>query len=357
MLRRLLCLCTVLIIIAISAVSLADSEWANQNLPSERTPVPIEIVPWDELPPDNPDQHHYLLLCIDQKNKGARADDAESPTRSNGNRRDIYGNTDGIVILTLDTRAKRIMLTSIIRDAIVRKPGSTDDKQRFGRINYVYNDSGPEALCRLISEHLGFRIEKYIMFTFFQVRDIIALPILGGSVDVYLKKGEIDYLRENYAIDKGWAVSVDGKYDVARDKRAPEGVYRLKPWCAVLYMRIRKNNGGDLMRTQRARNVLSALADKCRTFTWEDALTLANNLAEHNNKTNMSTAEIIEAAGYAFQLRNCVIEELRIPEEEDVRAINYAGMAAKEINWTSAREKMQDFLQNSFLVIDDEDDD
>lgn len=356
MVRRIICILAI-IVLFVPVVSLGESDWANENLPSERTPVPIEIVPWDELPPENPDQHHYLLLCIDQKNRDARADDASAPLQSNGKRRDLYGNTDGIVILTLDTRAKRIMLTSIIRDAIIRKPGSTDDKQKFGRINYVYNDSGAEALCRLISEHLGIRIEKYIMFTFFQVRDIIALPILGGSVDVYLKKGEIDYLRDRYVVDRGWVVSVDGKYDVARDKRAPEGVYRLQPWAAVLYMRIRKDNGGDLMRTQRARNVLSALADKCRTFTWDDAMTLANNIAEHNNKTNMSTAEIVEAAGYAFQLRDCVIEELRIPEEEDVRPINYAGMAAKEINWVSAREKVQDFMQNSFLVIDDEDDD
>ncbi len=356
MTRRLICVLAVFILILTASVSFADEDWANENLPSDRLPVPIEIVPWDELPPENPDQHHYLLLCIDQKNRDARADDAAAPKQSDGvSRRDLYGNTDGIVILTLDTRAKRIMLTSIIRDAIIRKRNCPDDKQRFGRINYVYNDSGPEELCKLISEHLGFRIEKYIMFTFFQVRDIIALPILNGSVDVHLSKADMDYLRDAYGVERGWVVSVDGKYDVARDKRAPEGVYRLQPWAAVLYMRIRKNNHqGDLMRTQRARDVLSALADKCRTFSWEDALTLANNLAEHNNKTNMSSAEIAEAAGYAFQLRNCIIEELRIPADEDVRPITFAAMAAKEINWTAAREKMQDFLRNSFLVIDDD---
>ena len=76
----------------------------------------------------------------------------------------------------------------------------------------------------------------------------------------------------------------------------------------------------------------------------------------NNNKTNMSIQDIIEAAGYAWSLRDCVIEELRIPADEDVRPINFANMSAKEINWPSAREKMTDFLQNSFLVIDDDDD-
>ena len=356
MLRKVFCILLILALLLSACPVLADTTWANENLPHDREPAPIEIVPWDELPPENPDQHHYLLLVIDQKNRDARPDDSGTPTL-NGQRRDMYGNTDGIVILTLDTRAKRIMLTSIIRDAIILKPNSTEDSPKYGRINYVYNDYGPEALCKLISEHLGIRIEKYIMFTFFQVRDIIALDALGGGVDVELKSEDINYLRDSYEVDPGWVVSVDGKYDIARNRKAPEGLYHLQPWAAVLYMRIRKNNRqGDLMRTQRARNVLSALADKCRGFTLEEANSLANDLASHNNKTNMTLQDIVEAAGYAWSLRDCTIEELRIPADEDVRPILHANMQAKEINWPSARTKMADFLQNSFLVIDDDDD-
>ena len=65
MLRKFLCI-LFLVVLVMPAFSFADSDWASQDLPSERTPVPIEIVPWDELPPENPDQHHYLLLCIDK---------------------------------------------------------------------------------------------------------------------------------------------------------------------------------------------------------------------------------------------------------------------------------------------------
>ena len=357
MLRRLICVLMIIVLMVPAAASASDTAWADEfKNQYERNPVPFEIVPWDELPPDNPDQHHYLLLVLDQKNIGARADDAKNPSEGVGKHKDNYGNTDGIVILTLDTRAKRIMLTSIIRDAIIEKPNSTETNKHYGRINYVYNDYGPEALCKLISEHLGFRIEKYIMFTFFQVRDVIALPILGGSVDVQLNSSDIKYLRDNYEVSPGWVVSVDGQYDIARNKRAPEGLYRLQPWAAVLYMRIRKNNRqGDLMRTQHARNVLSSLADKCRSFTLEQANELANELANLSNKTNMSAQDLLEAAGYAWQLRDCTIEELRIPDDEDCRAIWFAAMAAKEINWPASRAKMQDYLQNSFLVLDDDD--
>ena len=359
MARRLICVFLFIILLVPAAASASDTGWADEfKNQYERNPVPFEIVPWDELPPDNPDQHHYLLLVLDQKNRNARPDDAKNPSEAAGKHKDDWGNTDGIVILTLDTRAKRIMLTSIIRDAIIQRPDTTETKNHYGRINYVYNDYGPEALCRVIGEHLGFRIEKYMMFTFFQVRDVIALPILGSSVDVQLSSADISYLRNNYEVDPGWVVSVDGQYDIARNRRAPEGLYRLKPWAAVLYMRIRKDNSqGDLMRTQRARNVLSALADKCREMTWDDAKALANNILENNNMTNMNLDDMLQAAEQAYSLKECTMEELRIPVDGAVRAINHANMMAQEVNWPVCRDAMYDYLQNSWLVMDEDDED
>ncbi len=352
--RRMFCLILAVLLVFPAVSSFAETSWANASLPKERYPEYIEIVPWDELPPANPDQHHYLLLVIDQKNISARPDDAYNPSERAGQHKDDWGNTDGIVILTLDTRAKRIMLTSIIRDAIIAKPNSTETQQKHGRINYVYNDYGPEALCQVISEHLGFRIEKYIMFTFFQVRDII--EDMGG-VDVELTRSEINYLRDGYVINKGQAVSLDGKWDVRANKNAPEGVYHLKSWAAVLLMRIRKDNSeGDLLRTGRARKVLSALADKCRTLTLDQAIDLVNNLSSHANKTNLSAEDLVQAAQYAWSLRDQVIEERRVPEDDDVRPITFANMAAKEINWTAAREKILDYLHYNYLVMDDDDD-
>ncbi len=38
-----------------------------------------------------------------------------------------------------------------------------------------------------------------------------------------------------------------------------------------------------------------------------------------------------------------------------VEAINFANMAAQEVDWLTCRQAMDNYLQNSFLVIDDED--
>ena len=354
-------------------VTLTPEEWANAKVPYKRMPEPIKIIPYDELPPVVEGQHHYLLLCIDQWNRDPRPAGSKPPTGLGGRRRDMYGNTDGIVLVTLDTRAHRIMLTSFIRDAIIQKSTSTETDEKFGRINYVYNDYGPEELCKIISEHIGVRIEKYILFTFKQIANIV--DYLGG-VDIELTDAEINALQ--YTVLRGTVTGPDGK-DLQDPGTHPAGVYSFKTteWAeaqnaktdakvikrtggcsAVLYMRIRKfGGGGDFMRTQRARTVLSLLADKCRTMTWDDAKALANNILENNNMTNMNLEDMLQAAEQAYSLRECTMEELRIPVDGAVRAINHANMMAQEVNWPVCRDAMYDYLQNSWLVMDEDDED
>ena len=354
--RKLFCLLCVLCLLPVY-LSFAEeaesgSDWANKKLPYTRLPEHIEIVPYDELPPVIEGQHHYLLLCIDHWDRDPRPDGIAPPTYSNGHRQDMYGNTDGMVLVTLDTRAKRVMLTSFIRDAIIQKPISSEEGgEKFGRINYVYNDYGPEALCKVISQHIGVKVDKYILFTFNQIADIV--DYLGG-VDVDLKYYEIDYLRR-YAVPPRSVTDMKGR-DLRSGGVHQEGTYHFRGHSAVLYMRIRKaGGGGDFQRTQRVRTVLSTLADKCRTMSLEDAQALANNVLEHSNKTNMTLADMLEAAGYAYDLRDCTVEELRIPTDGAVRAIGFADMAAQEVNWPVCREAMYNYLQNSWLVLDDDD--
>ncbi len=433
LLRRFLCL---LLALLIPCAALAEMDWANADLPKNRRPEYIETVSWDEIGAPGPGVHHYLLLCIDEWKSLPRPADATPPPLEEGRGPDRYGNTDGMVILTLDTTAHRIMLASIVRDAAILKPGSTEEKQYYGRINYIYNDFGAEALCRLISEHLGIRIEKYILFNFSQIQDIIDLPALDG-VDIELNKNEIAYLAR-FAVPKHSVIREDGYFtaegdplelhfvsasrlpmdfsvpasvfqedpsgyvkepvtftgsdgsvtfgkrgactvklpdgssedgfysyehgrlavmtgdDVHLNERARPGLYHMKGHSALLYMRIRKSSRGDtdFMRTQRVRNVLSALADKCRVFSLDQANDLANSIMQHNDTTNMTLKEMTDAAAIAYSLRDCTIEEFRVPAQEDVRSITFGNMSALEINWTSTRNKYLAFLDHTTLVRD-----
>mgnify|MGYP005771357031 FL=1 len=308
MIKRIVCLVLTLILSLSCCTALADD------------PQPIETIPYEELPPAIDGQHHYLLLCVDQWT---------------GKPHNL-GNTDGIVIVTLDTRAHRVMLTSIIRDALVERPDGV-----IGRINYIAKNYGPEALCKVISQHVGVKIEKYLLFDFSQIASIV--DFLGG-VDIEITSTESNYL-QRYAIPK----------DSTTPRLRGAGTYHFNGHSAVIYMRIRKvGGGGDFMRTQRVRTVLSTLADQCREITLEEARALVDSVLENTTLTNMSTDEMVEAMNYAMELRGCTVEELRLPPDGAATPITYAGMSVQEIDWVACRQAMDEYLQNSFLVLDDE---
>lgn len=284
------------------------------------TPKPIDTIPFDQLPETRDGMHHYLLLCVDQ-------------WRGNPNN---LGNTDGIMILTLDTRANRIMLTSLIRDALVVRPDGV-----IGRVNYIAKNYGPEALCKVLSEHMGIRIEKYIMFDFQQIANIV--DYMGG-VEIEVNASEARYLRD---------YPLDAHQTTPKMNRA--GTYLFTGRAAVIYMRIRKaGGGGDFTRTQRARTVLSTLADKCRTMDYTQARALVDSVVANTTMTNMTLEDMVFAMELAYGLRSCVIEELRIPQEDAVSPISYAGMSVQEIDWIKSREDIADYMECSWLVIDDE---
>ena len=306
--KRMLCILLALMLALAAVPALADM------------PKDIETIPFDELPEPLDGQHHYLLLCVDQWT---------------GKPHNL-GNTDGIVLATLDTRAHRVMLTSFIRDALVKRPDG-----KIGRINYIAKNYGPEALCKVISEHVGVKIEKYILFDFSQISNIV--DFLGG-VDIEITASESSYL-QRYAIPK----------DSTTPRLKGAGTYHFNGHSAVIYMRIRKvGGGGDFMRTQRVRTVLSTLADQCREITLEDARRLVDTVLDNATMTNVSTDEMVEAMNYAMSLRGCTIEELRLPPDGAATPITYASMSVQEIDGDACRAAMEDYLQNSFLIMDED---
>ena len=88
---------------------------------AETKPQPISKLDYEDVPEPGNGQHHYLLLCQDTW--------ADHST---------LGHTDGIVLVTLDTRTKRVMFTSIIREALVERPDGV-----IGRINDIARRFSP----------------------------------------------------------------------------------------------------------------------------------------------------------------------------------------------------------------------
>lgn len=290
---------------------------------AETPPDPIPLLSEEEIPATPEGMHYYLLMCSDRDESSA-----ESP-----------GNTDGIMLVALDTVANRVMLISIVRDLLVMRPDG-----QHGRINGIAKKFSLKDATDLLRTHFGIRVEKYILVNWKGVADII--DTLGG-VEVTLTNGEVTRLKDKQVYMANWAVpELDGA-----------GTYRLRGYAAVTYMRIRSETfiGGeqyDYRRTTRARSVVSSLAEGLRTLSLADAMRLATvQLWQCIAATNLTLADMAEAATLAYSLRSAPIEQFRIPIDGTSRVLYYMNMATQQIDYPANRQALQDFLFNGGYTV------
>ena len=313
MLRRLLALILALLLVLPAA--------------AERLPDPIVPLTDAEIPATPEGMHYYLLLCSDRD-----ASSAEAP-----------GNTDGIMLAALDTTANRVMLISIVRDLLVMRPDGQP-----GRINGIGKRFSLEDTARVISTHFGIRVEKYVLVNWKGVADIIDL--LGG-VELTLTNGEVTRLKDKLAYKVDWATP----------ELTGAGIYRLRGYPAVIYMRIRSEIpvGGetyDYRRTTRARTVVASLAESLRTISWQEALKLATvDIWQCIAATNMTLADFTAVAGYAFSLRSAPIEQFRLPVNGTGGELIYLNMSTQQIDYPANREALRQFLNGGYTIRDGED--
>ena len=151
-------------------------------------PNPIPVVEKENRTPTPKGVHHYMLICVDSWDAKGSFDKKQ------------WGNhTDGLMLVTVDEKAQRVMLTSFIRDMLIQRPDG-----KFGRINNfldvggwcyengkTYNE-GFHALVETINGHFDLNIEKFIVVDFRQVENIINAV---GGLDINSTNREATYLK------------------------------------------------------------------------------------------------------------------------------------------------------------------
>ncbi len=293
------------------------------------TPNPIPVIAKEDITPTVKGVYHYMLICVDAWHADPKN----------------LGHTDGLVLVTVDKYAGRVMLTSFIRDMLIMRP---DDK--FGRINNIVgyfgaNQQGVETLIDVIGTHFDLDIDYYIVVDFGQVEKII--DAIGG-VDITVSNSEAQYLR-NYAISP----------NSTTPKMGNGGTYHFGGHASVIYMRIRKvatidGKTQDVGRTQRARTVLTTIADSLKDITYEQALDLVDIVTQNTVYTNMTSADLMAAVDMAMQLKGVAIEQIRMPIDGTYEPMPVSGMATQQLDFIANRKALHAFLFDSFVVAEED---
>lgn len=198
-------------------------------------------------------------------------------------RADDYGTgnrSDCIIIASINNKTHDVKLISVYRDTYVQIEGHGLDK-----ITHAYSYGEAPLALKTLNENLDLNITEFVTVNFDSVSD--AVDALGG-IKMDITSAEVKYI--NGYIDE--TSSVTGKKSKHITKA---GTYVLDGVQAVAYSRIRYTSGGDYKRTERMRDVITAMLTKLKTKSISEMNTIANKILPQVY-TNLTMTDLISMA-------------------------------------------------------------
>ena len=209
---------------------------------------------------------------------------ASDPNRANVTDK---GNTDVMMICSINPEKKTIKLVSFMRDSYTY----LDKFDRYAKLNAACANGGPGYLVETIENNFKIEIDGYVMVDFDSFVHVI--DVLGG-VRVDVPAYVADFLGQGFP--SGNQVLLDGEQ-------------------ALRFSRVRYSDAnGDVSRVARQRQVITALINSCKDATLSEINAVADVILA-NIRTNISRKAIFSYAAKAVTdgWPNFEISQLTMP--------------------------------------------
>lgn len=231
-------------------------------------------------------------------------------------RPDVEGNrSDTIMIISINFKTGKTVLTSIQRDTIARIPAnSTIKKDSYTKINAAYSYGGPELAVKTINENYDLNITDYITISFQCMIDSVNAV---GGVTINIKDDSILKYTNKYINDYNQLNNTHAKTLTHTGKNHLNGIQ------ALAYSRNRYSDN-DFGRTERQREVFNKVFNKLAKLS---SLKLANLVTKiyPNIRTSMSTTELSTMLRGYMQLDSKKLTNQHVPFDNYYAFVNYEG--------------------------------
>lgn len=296
------------------------------------------------------------------------------------------GNSDTMILMSIDTRNKKLKLTSFMRDTYVAIPGYPDNK-----LNAAFSIGGVGLTVRTLQANFGIEIDRYAVVDFSSFKNII--DVLGG-IDVEMTGDEIDYINWQTWINKQseykncedpelkesiraqlrdvWITTVpENEKPINKNELTfkfngddePTAAVHLNGKQALWHARNRGEDGicsgDDYVRTQRQRDVIGTVVEMMRK---SDLTTIMNIIYEIGPMitTNLKTSEITALAANVQTYLDYDLVSTSAPTRESLGTDYYFSDENHPIyiygymqscivisDWDNFRAKVADFVFNN----------
>ena len=212
---------------------------------------------------------------------------------------DWYGNSDAMILITVNHNVKKIFMTSFMRDLYADIPG-----HGVMKLNAAHAIGGGSLLVETLESNYDVVIDNYARVDFESMIGIVDL--LGGvDIDVSEAEEKVDYDYINSMCQ-------------SQEKNAEDylittsGMMHLDGMQAVAYSRIRYVGNSDYERTSRQREVLTELFGTIKEMSIEELTKLINEAMPFVTH-NVDELTLLKLIAKSSDLMSYELVEERIP--------------------------------------------
>ncbi len=191
------------------------------------------------------------------------------------------GNSDCIMIASINNDSKKVKLLSIYRDTFLNVKDDT-----YNKINSAYAYGGPKGAIAALNKNLNLDIVNYVSVDFGAV--VEAVDLLDG-IELTLTDQEVQIMNDNY-IDE-----INTVTNHSSSKLSSGGTYTVDGVQALAYCRIRYTAGDDFKRTERQRTVLSKMIEKAKGTSITTVGSMINSMIGEIS-TSFTSGEMLKLA-------------------------------------------------------------
>lgn len=228
--------------------------------------------------------------------------------RSNGNY--DSGNSDCIMIASINNDTKEVKLVSVYRDSYLNV--TKDDK--YTKLNAAYAKGGPTGAVAALNKNFDLDIKEYVAVDFRAIAKTV--DALGGIELEWTSEEANNMYTRAYIDEMNAQLGTNSSYPVA-------GTYVCDGVQATAYARLRDTAGDDFKRTERQRLVVSKIVEKAK----QSKLTTINGIIDDvfplistsltNTEilglaANVMDYELVDTQGFPFQLNPTYINSAAV---------------------------------------------
>ena len=209
------------------------------------------------------------------------------------------GNTDVMMIVSINEKNKTITLTSLLRDVWVY----LDEYGVSNKLNAAYWHGGSKYLEKVVEQYYGIEIDRYVSVNFLSFIDIVEAV---GGLDFDVKANEAEAMKD----------PLDEVNDILGRKRGSgyvkAGKQHLDGYQALAYSRIRYNCGDDYGRTKRQRAVIAQIIKKSKKLSFLEIDSLLNKVLKKVT-TDVTNGEAGDMVIKSLDYMNYRVQQLQVP--------------------------------------------